>query len=123
MSADLAYKGFVAKCAWLSETRWTEAVINACVEISMIDCLIHHCDKDTLFAGCILHKLPFIRLRTCYMPIYLFGVDYIGTWVSYWTLTLPMFCLVTFAKCSYVFSYTVYDLAISQKGVVILNQW
>ena len=31
--------------------------------ITKIDSLICHTDKDTLFASCLLHKLPFIRLR------------------------------------------------------------
>ena len=47
------------------EARWTKMVINLCVEfslISMIDCSIHHCDKNTLFRRCWLHRLSFIRL-------------------------------------------------------------
>ena len=29
-----------------------------CFLIPMIDSLIHHCDKDTVFINCLLHKLP-----------------------------------------------------------------
>ena len=66
VSADLAYKCIVTECAWLSEARWTETVINLFVEYSLIpaiDCSIHHRDKDTLFTSCLLHEFPFIRLH------------------------------------------------------------
>ena len=36
VQANLAYDGFVAKCALLSEARWTKIVINYCVECSLI---------------------------------------------------------------------------------------
>ena len=40
-------------------------VINLCrmLLIPKLDSLIHHRDKDTLFASCLLHKLPLIRLH------------------------------------------------------------
>ena len=41
-------------------------VTNLCVEcslISMIDYSIHHCDINTLFRRCWLHRLSFIGLR------------------------------------------------------------
>ena len=58
VSVDLAYIGFVAKSAWLSDDK------SLCRMLLMpkIDSLIHHRDKDTLFASCLLHKLLFIRL-------------------------------------------------------------
>ena len=69
VSADLAYESFVTKYVWLTvnESRWTEMVINLCVECSlipMIDSSIYHRDKDTLFVSFLLHKLPFIKLLT-----------------------------------------------------------
>ena len=62
--ADLAYEGLITKFAWIREARWTEMLINLCVECSlilMIDYSIHYHDKDTLFRSCWLHQLPFIR--------------------------------------------------------------
>ena len=58
MSVDLAYIGFVAKSACLSDDK------SLCRMLLMpkIDSLIRHRDKDTLIASCLLYKLPFIRL-------------------------------------------------------------
>ena len=51
VSDDLGYEGFVAKRSRLSEARWTEMVINLCVECSlipMIDSSIQHHDRDPI---------------------------------------------------------------------------
>ena len=68
VSADLAHEVVVAKCTFLREARWTETVINLCIECSlipMIDSSIHHDDRHSIFTSCLLHQPPFIR----YVPI------------------------------------------------------
>ena len=47
-------RSFVAKCAWLCETKWTEPVINFCVECSLIPtilCSIHNCGQTPYWRG------------------------------------------------------------------------
>ena len=70
--ADLAYKSFVTKYAWLNETRWIEMVINLCVECS------HFNPNDRLINTSSWQRNPIQEHLSDYVPILLIiiAIDY-----------------------------------------------